>query len=296
MLVCEPIAISLDDVSVSLPEDEASEWTSGAVYALGDRVVQAHRVFQSMIDGNTAIDPETVDQTLVSAQWLEVEYTNAYRAFDGVLNNPMTASENVLIDLTVTSSFDVLFLFGVRGTSVNLRLFDTVDQLIGEREVQLGGHFVSGLWDWFTTLPAPRRDKAVFDLIPVAVRRVEIEISGGNLSLGEVFLGRSFYVGEMQPKSAGRAITSSGYEVNDFGRTSWVKRATRREMTYEVAADNTAFESIEPRMGELAGTLVATLGAIDIPSTIHFGILGTIEWAEDSPDDYLFSFKIKGIS
>ena len=38
------------------------------------------------------------------------------------------------------------------------------------------------------------------------------------------------------------------------------------------------------------------VGAYDIPSTIHFGILGTIDWVEDGPDEYLYSFTNKGLS
>jgi len=296
MLVCAPIEVSLDNVSVSLPEDDAPPWAALSTFDLGDRVVRDHRIFQSMIADNIGIDPATVDQTSVGAEWLEVEYTNAYRAFDGVLNNPTVASGGLGINILVEESFDTLFLFGIRGIQVGVWFYNAADQLVSARPFSLGGRTVNGWWQFFTKTPEPRRNKAVFDRVPVAARRAQIYISGGDVRLGEVFLGRSFYVGDMQAETSGRSVTASRYEVNDFGRTIWTKRPTRREMTYVVAADNTAFETIEPRMGDLAGTLVATVGDLKIPSTIHFGILGTIEWAEDSPDDYLFSFTIKGAS
>ncbi|WP_226550856.1 hypothetical protein [Celeribacter naphthalenivorans] len=296
MLVCEPVEMSLDAISVSLPEDDAPAWDGVTVWELGAWVVRDHRIFESMVADNTGIDPATVDQSKVSAEWLEVQYTNAFRAFDGVLDNPTVGSEKIEIDVTVAESFDVLGLFGVRGVSVSVTFYNAAGQKVGERNLSLGGRIVSGWMEWFTVQPTPRRDKAFFYNIPVSARRAVVELQGGALRLGEVFLGRSFYVGEAQPRTAGRAVTASRYEVNDFGRTIWTKRPTRREMTYIVEADRLAFESIEPRMGDLAGSLVVTVGAFNIPSTIQFGILGTIDWAEDGPDEYLYSFSIKGLS
>ncbi|WP_066706987.1 hypothetical protein [Celeribacter ethanolicus] len=296
MLVCEPIEMSLDNISVSLPEDDAPAWDGVTAWGLGAWVVRGHRIFESMIADNTGIDPAAVDQSKVSAEWLEVQYTNAFRAFDGVLDNPTVGAENIVIDITVADSFDVLGLFGVRAVSVSVAFYNAAGQQVGERSLSLGGRIVSSWLEWFTVRPDPRRDKAFFYNIPVSARRAVIRIDGGDLRLGEVFLGRSFYVGEAQPKTAGRAVTASRYEVNDFGRTIWTKRPTRREMTYIVEAERLAFEAIEPRMGELAGSLVVTVGAFEIPSTIQFGILGTIDWAEDGPDEYLYSFTIKGLS
>ena len=296
MLVCEPVEISLDNVSVSVAEGDEPAWAVGVTYGLGDRVVRDHRIFESMVADNLGTDPALVDQSKVSAEWLEVQYTNAYAAFDGVLDNPTVASENLVIDVAVSDSFDVLGLFGVRAVSVSVVFYNAANQKVGERSLSLGGREVSGWWEWFTITPDPRRDKAFFYGIPVSARRAVIEVRGGELSVGEVFLGQSFYVGEAQPKTSGRTVTASRYEVNDFGRTIWTKRPTRREMTYIVEADRFSFESIEPRMGELAGSLVVMVGAYDIPSTIHFGILGTIDWVEDGPDEYLYSFTNKGLS
>ena len=296
MLVCQPVEIWLDNVTVSLPEEDAPAWVPGTTYALGTRVVRDHRIFESMIADNIDVDPATVDQSKVSAKWLFVEYTNAYRAFDGVLDNPTLSDDSFTISVTVEQSFDMLFLFGVRATLVEVQFLNAAGQPVGRYEQSLGGRIVSGWWKWFTQTPSPRKNVAVFSGVPVAARRAEITLKGSDLRLGEIFLGQSFYIGEAQAQTSGRTATASGYQVNDFGRTIWTKRPTRREVTYVVAADRWAFEAIEPRMGDLAGTLVVTVGSLRIPSTIQFGILGTLEWAEDSPDDYLFSFSIKGVS
>ncbi|AJE46002.1 hypothetical protein [Celeribacter indicus] len=296
MLVCEPLGIDLDRVSVSLPEDDAPPWEAETSYGLGAQVLRGHRVFQSMVEDNLGIDPLTVDPTKLSADWLEVEYSNAYRCFDGVIARPTVADGALALSVRVTEEFDMFALFGVRAARLSLRLYDAADRLVGVRTAVLGGRVVSSWWDWFTVTPAPRRNKIAFDGLPVSARRADLTLEGGGIRLGEVFLGRSFYVGEAQPQSSGRAVTASRYEVNDFGRTIWVQRPTRSEMSYVVAADRAEFESIEPRMSELAGSLVVTVGAFAIPSTIHFGILGTIDWVEDSPDDYLFSFTTKGLS
>lgn len=91
MYVVPFAAIALSDITTTVPEDDAPAWDVATTYALGDRVVRDHRLFQSTIEDNLGNDPALEDQALVSARWLEVRYTNAYTCFDGVLANKTVA-------------------------------------------------------------------------------------------------------------------------------------------------------------------------------------------------------------
>jgi hypothetical protein len=55
----------------SVEEDDAPAWAAGATYAKGARVVDGHRVYESLIDGNVGNAPP-------STQWLDVAATNRF--------------------------------------------------------------------------------------------------------------------------------------------------------------------------------------------------------------------------
>ena len=73
-----PVAITDAMVTTDVPEADYSAWASGSTYALGDRVIKGHKIWESAQAGNTSHDPETSG----SAWWIKVSATNRWRLFD----------------------------------------------------------------------------------------------------------------------------------------------------------------------------------------------------------------------
>ncbi|MDD8022666.1 MAG: hypothetical protein PHX82_06110 [Paracoccaceae bacterium] len=315
MWLVEPFDIDLDAVTSTQPEDDAPPWDAGVSYALGARVLREHRVFASMIADNLGLDPLDVDQSTDAAEWLEVGYSNARAMFDGVLANRASATRSgaplggdyaalgfssdsvaLLLDVPITGA-NCLVLFGLDAAMVQVVGVNAAGNVLLSQRVAVAGREIGNWWEYFTVPVSGARETLVFRDLPVGIVRVVIGLEGDAVRLGEVVLGREVFIGKLQVAgTTGRHVTASRYEFNDFGRLTLVKRPTRREMTYTVLAEKDHFDRLEGRLGRLTGGLVAAIGSTARVSTVVFGIMGTIEWAEQYPDFYIYAFTVKGVS
>lgn len=156
---------------------------------------------------------------------------------------------------------------------------------------------VSGYYEWFTTPPEAVSDRLVFAHLPAATVRLVVALEGASVSIGEIVVGRSIYVGRMlAEKTSGRVVTASRYEVNEFGVTKLTKRPSRIEMTYGVYTGAEGWAVILPRLLDLTGGLVGVYSEGGQPSLINMGVMSEPIWGEDDPDGYFYSFNIKGMT
>ncbi|PJE26808.1 hypothetical protein SAMN06297129_2978 [Pseudooceanicola antarcticus] len=317
MYVAREFSPDLDQVQSSIVEDEAPAWDAGTSYALNDRVIRGHRIYQSVIADNLGIDPTLEDQSALAARWVFDRFTNAFSAFDGILSNPTVASDDpgasvpwldpglgidpattpVILDIPGISWVDTLILFGVVATSARVICYDVADAVLRDTETNLSGRQVSNWWEWFAEPFEGFQDKLVDLSVPGTTARILIALSGAEVSLGEVFLGDQLFVGDgMAQRTEGRSVGGTRYSFNDYGSLTLAKGPTRIEMDYAVVASHALWKQVKPQLDRLSGSLVATIGSELRPSSIHFGILGPVRWLEDLPDEYEYSFTIMGIA
>ncbi|WP_108262258.1 hypothetical protein [Mangrovicoccus ximenensis] len=307
-------AIAPEDVTVSLAEDDAPAWAAGTSYALNEAVVRDHRVYVSAIADNLGNDPALEDQGSAAARWLLYRWTNAFSAFDGVLTNPsgavtgdgtlkgdqagygLDAGESPLIIDMAVDALDTLLLFGIDAVEVRVICIDGAGTAVLDRVAPVSGRTVSSWWEWRSKpFTAGSNKLAVLD-VPASTIRVIVALRGASVALGEIVAGSRTYVGAtLHNGTSGKAVTASRYEFNAYGQLQLVTRPTRNEMTYACACDAAYWARIKPLMDRMAGTLVGAVGAAHRPSTIQFGVLGTVDWSEELPDEYEFSFTVKGV-
>lgn len=316
MYVVRRYGVDLDAVVASIPEDEAAAWDVATTYAIGDQVVRGHRVFTSVVADNVGIDPLTVDQSLSTAEWLLVRYTNARAAFDGVLYNPSTAGTGdgstygdwaalgvdvsqspLVLDISLDQVLDTAILFGLSCLTCRLIGLDASDAVVIDREFAVAGRFVGTWYDWFfTPMGAGVSAVSVTD-IPASVGRVVISLTGDAVSLGELFLGNKLFIGDgLGVGTSGKSVTASRYEFSEFGHLSFVQRPTRTEMTYTVVCPGEYFFGVKAQLDRLAGGLAATIGSQSRSTTLQMGILGTVDWEESNPDEYQYTIAIRGLT
>lgn len=317
MHVAREFSVILDQVQTSLAEDDEEVWDPDTTYALNARVIRGHRIYQSAIADNLGNDPLLEDQSVVSAQWVFDCYTNAFACFDGILSNPTVAYEDpeatadwldpalgvdpagapIIVDMAGISGVDTLILFNVVASTARIVCFDVADTVILDEESSLSGRQVANWWDWFFEAFDGYSDKLVKLNIPGPTRRILVVLTGGAVQLGEIFVGDRLFIGDGQVGATeGRSISSSRYTFNDYGTLTLATGPTRVEMDYSVVASKALWDQVKPQLDRLSGTLVASIGATLRPSSIQFGILGPVKWAEDLPDEYEYSFTVMGVS
>ena len=317
MFISRKFAPDLGHVRCSIPEEDAPAWAAGVTYPLNARVVRDHRIYQSAIPDNLGLDPLVEDQSVVAARWVFDRYTNAFACFDGVLSNATVAFEEpdaevpwldpsfgidpasapIILDMPGLSGVDTLILFGVRASSARLICIAVRQGQAVARTSNISGRQVGNWWEWFFGPFSAYSDKFIALDIPGPTRRILIALQGGQVRLGEIFLGTSFPIGAAQVGSTeGRSISGSRYSFNDYGSLTLAKGPTRVEMDYRVVASKALWDQIKPELDRNSGSLVAAIGSTTRASSVQFGILGPVKWGEDLPDEYEYSFTITGVA
>ncbi|WP_172332493.1 hypothetical protein [Mangrovicoccus sp. HB161399] len=307
-------AIDPADVTVSVAEDDAPAWAAGTTYNLGDSVVRDHKVYVSTIASNLGNDPALEDQTSTSAKWALYRWTNAFSAFDGVLTNPsgaatgdgtlqgdqasygLDANDSPLIFDMAVDALDTIILFGIDAIEVRVICIDGAGTAVLDQTTPVSGRIVSNWWEWLATAFTNGPNKLAILDVPASTVRVIVALTGTSVALGEIVIGARAFVGDtLHNGTSGKAVTASRFEFNDYGQLQLVTRPTRNEMTYACVTTAAYWAQVKPMMDRLAGTLVGAIGAAHRPSTIQFGVLGTVDWSEELPEDYEFSFTVKGV-
>lgn len=295
MQIVRPKSYSFSDVVTSIVEDEAPFWDVAATYSLGDEVIRDHRVFVSAIDGNLAIDPLLEDQSLIGVRWVQKSYTNAFQFMDGALSNRSLGVGSIVVTISNLSGVDTLVVFGLTGQFIDVVARSLSGATVFTLSQNISGREVSNWFDWFFKPFGDYSDKLVATGMPSNVAEIEITLTGGSVAMGEVVVGDVIDIGKSLFGAQGEAISYSKLNYNAYGVAMTVKGPVRNEMRYPVMASRERFQVIKPLMDRLQGELVAAIGAVDRPSTIHLGLLGTVRWTESLPDHYEYSFVLRGV-
>ena len=150
MKIVRPLALSNSDYTTNVPENDAPAWNSGTTYAIGDQVVRLNRVYVSTEDTNLNNPPENENQNLVSAKWLDIGATNAFRFIDGTIANKTTSGSTVTISVANAAGADAIVFFGMRCSTIQVQAFNSTPTEIYNQTFSLAGRDVFDFYQWFT--------------------------------------------------------------------------------------------------------------------------------------------------
>ena len=124
-----------------------------------------------------------------------------------------------------------------------------------------------------------------------------LTISGTAIEIGEVVIGDTLDIGStLYEGTEGDVRSFTRFEFNDYGQLKRIKGPTRNVMRYRVHIPAISFPNIKDSMDRLAGDIVAAIGSENRQTTIQVGILGTIRWQENMPNDYIATFQVDGVT
>lgn len=222
-------------VSTDVPETDYPEWNSGGNYNTGDRVIvtSTHKVYRSVIDGNTGKDP-TTDRT----SWQEVGATNRWKPFDKSVTTQVVQSNLITYRLKPGKTVTSLSILNVNSaTSVRVRLIDPVYGTVYDRTISLARIPVAvGWWAWFFGERREPTQMVINDLPNYPTADILIEITGGSLlAIGVILLGRmrTFGMGVKVGMQLG-ILDYSRKERNDFGDVIVVERPFSKRINFSM--------------------------------------------------------------
>lgn len=235
MNIMEPVTVAEANlVSSNVPETDHAAWSSATTYALADRVIRNHRVYESVQAGNTNHDPLT-DTT--STWWLNVSATNRWKAFDGGLSDPVTQTGDVSYVLSFSKTADCVALFGLNAETVRVQITDPVEGVIHDQTYPLiSSEEVHDGWTYCFAPFTFSTDLMVRSLPIYSGCDLEITVhSTGPTEVGEILIGVDHYIGKTLVDTAIGLQDYSVKERDAWGAMQIVERDFTRTVDYRFA-------------------------------------------------------------
>lgn len=216
-----PVAITDAMVTATdVPEADYAAWAGGTTYALGDRVIKGHKIWESAQAGNTGHDPETSG----SAWWLKVSATNRWRLFDLEQVTSTSKPSSMYYEVEPGQPINSAHMLGLWDVdSVQLRVYD------GATLAYDGGQNASGLLptesDWWAYCYGPwtlSDQQHYADLPYIVAPKIRVDYTGGAaMSTQVLMLGNDTVFGTQSDigVQAGVRIRfdrSSSFKPNEF--------------------------------------------------------------------------------
>lgn len=275
MKVVKPITVT-DAVLVSstLPETDHAAWSSGATYAVGDRVVHAHRIVESLQAGNNAHTPGAAGS---ETWWLDVGPTNRWAMFDNVVNTLSTATGEMTIVLA-PGLVDSVGLVDLQGATVRVRMTDGAT-VVYDQTQSLDGSTVLDWYDYFFE-PFDTVGSVLFRNLPQYLNgQVTVTISGpATVSVGALVLGKEFDLGDTGFGATAGITDYSRKDTNAFGAVTLVRRAYAKRSSTKLQLPNTHLRRVRNVLADLRATPCLWVGADD---TSLFEPLVVFGWYRD---------------
>lgn len=281
---------------VTLPEDNAPAWSSGATYAVGDRVhlPGTHRVYESVKDSNTSKDPsQPINQynaAGVATWWIDMGTTNKYAMFDSLVSTPTSAPSPLEITI-LPGAFNGFALFGLDADSYSVEVIDTAsgEVVYTEPVTALDSSAPGDYYEYFFERAKPQRQLIRTGIEPYDTAQLKLTLykGTGDVKLGMLAIGDLRPVGIPQRDVSVEPQDFSYFKQDQFGNATVQKRANSTGMSITTKMDKddagTALDTIK----EVLGTPVVVVGS-EAPGFEWLTVFGLVS-ARMSPADFPFA-------
>lgn len=260
--VVKPNAITLLSTNAA---HTCAAWAAATSYVVGDHVYLAatQRIYECLIAGVNATSPDVAALEAVP-RWLDFGPTNPYAVMDGQVNTRTYATTQLVVTVA-TGPATSIALFGIVNAYeavIDVRSSDG-GALVYTRTVKLDGTKITDWYEYFFELYVPKPEVILTDLPPYYNAAVTITLNGttgAQVGCGVVIAGKSYFIGDAQ-YGAGASINDySRKETDEFGVTTFVRRAYSKRMSLKTVINNALLNKVEYVLAEVRATPCAWLG------------------------------------
>lgn len=297
MKILVPIAVTEPMlVDSTLPETEHAAWSSGATYALADRVIYDHKVYESLQAGNTNKLPSTQTDW-----WALVGPSNRWAMFD---EKTSTASSAASSSMSVTLQPGVwatdLALVGLVGTSARVQVYEPDGTtLVYERTQTLPGIAGSSYYAWLFERSIVVAGSVVFSGLPRRRNgRIVVTVFGpGSVALGVLALGTTHEVGQTQGGASTDIVDYSRVQFDEFGDVSITRRKRSKRISYQVQLANSDLPRVLALREALSSVMCVFIGVDNVANIqdalLAYGLFTRFPVEIDGPVISTYSLEVQ---
>jgi hypothetical protein len=250
-------------VSTTAPEPTAA-WVSGTSYAKDAKVTYPvtdsgttiNHIFISLVSTNTAT-PGT-DAT----KWLDLGPCNKCAMFDNQISTA-TIAPSPLVVVFKPGIFNSLALMGLTGNQLDVTVKDgTGGPIIYSDSFPLDGTIISDWYQYFFEPFVQKSEVVMTDIPPFSNSEITLTLTGGSdVQIGLCNFGTFYFLGDAE-YGANVGITDySRKDTDDFGVTTFVKRAYSKRMSARLMLDTAQINRVQRILADVRATPSVWIGA-----------------------------------
>lgn len=239
--------------------DSHPVWGAATTYGLNAVVNFGHNLYQSLVNNNIGHQPSTSPSF-----WVLIGPDNTRAMFDDQVSTSTTSA----VPLTVVLSpgyMNSVALLGLVGDQVVISVTDGAGgPSVYSRTISLDGTFI---YDWYMYFFEPNvqiGEVVLTDIPPYVNARLSMTLSRavGAVSIGQMMFGTFYDLGDTEYGGATAGIIDySRKETDDFGITTFVRRAFSKRMSLRMMLDTAQINKVQRVLSDLRATPAVWIGA-----------------------------------
>jgi len=275
--------------------DWIAAWSSTVTYAIGAVVRYGGRLYESLaVSSGSGSVPAITPLT-----WMDIGPDNAHAMFDDQISTATAASGSLTVVLS-PGICNSLALLGLAGGSARVTLLDAPGgAVVYDKTITLEGSIVSDWYQWCFE-PFVQLDQVVLtDLPPYSHSRLTVTLSGsGSVQIGQLLFGTFYTLGDLEYGATAGITDYSRKETDEFGVTTFVRRAFSKRMTGRLMLDNAQLNKVQRVLSDVRATPCVWVGVEDgsyLPLSV-FGFYKDFTLEVAYPTASYCSLEIEGLT
>lgn len=254
MKVLKPILFQNSQLISTTATDLYATWSSGTTYALGGKVTYNGKYYESLQASNLNKQPDTNP-----TWWLDLGASNKYAMFDNVVSTSTNATTSLTVVYSPGAVFNSIALIDVDAAVIKVTVRDGLNgTIVYENAAGLSGLESYSWYDYFFNDPLLKRTQVVLSGIPpYANGHITIELTnstGSAVSIAQAIAGDLATLGMTQYGATAGIVDYSVKQTDEFGNTTFVKRAFSKRLNATVNLDNSQLNRVQNYLYSLRAT------------------------------------------
>lgn len=282
--IVRPLTVTPAMLQTDVPEDDHAAWASGTAYAADVRVIDDHKVWQSLQADNTGKQP--ADNPL---WWVEVGPTNRWKAFDLSNSTQTTQDEALFFEITPGTAINALALLNIKGVySARIRVTDPLYGVVYDKTSAVTTFPSQANWyTWHFGIRLEQDRLLSMNLPSYPDATIRVDLTGGAIAVGVLLVGKQVVLGDavLRPMTVGFRDYSRK-ETNQWGDTILQKRAFAETQSLEIILPNSQVGTTKSVLSDLRATPTLWVPTEKIAGVSLYGWLSNfstlIEYAHHS--------------
>ncbi len=272
------------------------QWNAGTTYNIGDIVVYFGKLWESLQASNTSLPPNNNP-----TWWLELGPDNKHACFDQSVST-ITSASSELIFCVKPGAIDSVALINAETAIVEITIVDPVEGITYQ---STSGLNASEVYDWYQYLfydPLIKRTQIIFSSIPKyanSIITIKLKNTGQTVSVAQAIFGTISTLGATQYGVNTGIIDYSKKETDEFGNTSFIKRAFSKRLSAQLHLENSDLNRVQNYLYNVRATPLVWIASDDPTyeeALIIYGFYRDFSTDIAYPSHSLCSLEIEGLS